>query len=155
MKHIIFTILFSLFSSGAYAVEFTNKILLDSANKQNANLPAQVDSLTWFMSVKVLNDRILQYTYKMESEKLIDIIAKQLNTSTESLKKQAIQKSGGTDGLLRDIINTTFKKLVTNSNCTTPSTRAMIDDGVKLLHMYYKLNEKYITQITVSRSDCN
>jgi hypothetical protein len=124
--------------TNVHAVKFTQKILENTANDQNENLPIRVDGFSWLESVLVLDNRVSQFLYKVEARRL-----------TKALKSQGNKIDA------KNYINTALRITTINGHCSTPELRAMLNDGVGFLHAYYDMEGKYISEIKIAKKDCH
>lgn len=137
-----------------HAISFTDAILNQSSEELNRDLPRQIDKLTWLINVSALPNRTVVFNYQINTDELLKVIAHEMGISTDNLWEQARKKHKNPELLYAEAIDNIFSIQAINANCTTPSIRNMIDDGVTMLHTYYRRDGVYITELRVNINSC-
>lgn len=109
------------------STQSVEEILVEASNETNKQLPMMIDSVTQLSTTMAVGKDFV-YSYKL--------IGEDYNAVTQADLSSSI---GG------DIVS---------GACTTPETRQMIDEGVRLVYRYSNEQGKYLGEIPVTLADC-
>lgn len=103
------------------------ELLVEASNETNKQLPMMIDSVTQLSATMVVGKDFV-YSYKLIGE------------DYDSVTQTDLSNTLGGD--------------ITSGACTTPETKELIDEGVRLVYRYSNEQGKYLGEISVTLSDC-
>ena len=145
-----------ILSSSLFAADrkYSQEELGKSLRTMNRDLPMNVDGVTTVTGVVLLPNKIINYRYSLDVDKIFKLAADHAKISVEELKYQGIKNFGSVNGLLKVWFDSDVKLLILRKNCTTPATREWIENDVKLVHTIYSLKGVYFNEFSVNKGQC-
>lgn len=125
-------------STSLFARSVSTDLKVDKQfNELSKSLPRQLDAITTIDTVLRSGSKI-NYIYTLAGKyKGVDVI--------ELFKNKSFFKE----------YKHSMKKEITNSSCTTPQTKAVLEQGYTTIYFYYDNDGKYIYSFQIQEKDCS
>ena len=123
------------------------------ADQLNGSLPMQYDSVTVLKSVKVEDERVIQYHYNVDMDAMLTGMGKELNMSVSTVKSM-VSKKGGLDSFFKEYIKNEYGAEIIRDDCSNAPLVKLLNDSVGFHHYFYDLDSNFISKVVVLKEYC-